>query len=218
MNHIFARRVGAVSAALALGLAGTPAHAANPAGVASTGWADFTKSGRRVAVPPQARCAVEGPTTATSGVVSEPGIRFGAGKSSCTTTVLNSQDMTTETKSVAEGTDFEFSALVSAGGPRLRANRWRVTCTGRPDGTSADWTLDGPSGFAGLPAEIPPNHVHEVKGTAGKVLATVTFNEVVLPQPNDGSLAMNLMHFRFTGDSGVSGDVVVGETACSPTP
>ncbi|WP_433269239.1 hypothetical protein ACQPZF_06395 [Actinosynnema sp. CS-041913] len=218
MNHILARRAGAVAAALVLGLTGVPAHAANPAGVASVGSAAFATSGRQVVVPVQARCAVEGPTSATSTAVSEPGIRFGAGTSSCTTTVVDPAHNVTETKSVAEGTDFEFSALISAGGPRLKVGKWRVSCTGTQKGTSSGWAMDALSGFADLPKEIPANYVHEVKSTAGKVLARVTFSEVILPDPNDGSMAMNLIRFRFTEDSGITGDVVVGAAACSPTP
>ncbi|GAA1344553.1 hypothetical protein [Saccharothrix algeriensis] len=218
MNHILARRAGAVAAALALTLAGAPAHAANPAGVASVGAADFTRAGQRVVVPVLARCAVEGPTSASSPAVSEPGIRFGAGTSSCTTTVLDAQQHTTRTQSVAEGSDFELSALVPAGGPRLRIGKWRITCTGDQAGTSAGWSLGGASGFAGLPDEIPVNHLHEVKDSAGAVLARITFNEVLVPEPNDGSIAMNVLRLRFTEASGATGEVVLGSVACSPTP
>ncbi|MBB5957525.1 hypothetical protein FHS29_004120 [Saccharothrix tamanrassetensis] len=218
MNHILARRAGAVAAALALGLAGAPAHAAAPAGVASTGSADFTKAGRQVVVPAQAQCAVGGPTSASSTAVSQPGIRFGEGSSTCTTTVVDPQSDTTETKSTADGNDFELSALMSAGGPRLKVGKWRISCIGKQNGTEAGWQVDGLSGFPGLPEDIPANYVHEVKDSAGTVLARVTFSEVILPDPNDGSLTMNLMHFRFTEASTVTGDVVVGSAACSPTP
>ncbi|XVV05009.1 hypothetical protein ACQPW3_06285 [Actinosynnema sp. CA-248983] len=218
MMHIIARRAGAVAAALAIGAAGTPALAAGPAGVASTGSADFTKAEQQVVLPPQARCAVEGPTTASSPAITRPGIKFGAGESSCTTTVVNPDDQTTTTKSEATGTGFELSALVSAGGPRLKVGKWKVTCDATDAGTTAGWSLGGLSGFAGLPEQIPNNYVHEVKSTAGTVLARVTFSEVVLPEPNDGSIAMTLMHFRFTEESGVKGTVKVGETACAPTP
>ncbi|MFI9812334.1 hypothetical protein [Saccharothrix variisporea] len=218
MMHIIARRAGAVAAALAIGAAGTPALAAGPAGVASTGSADFTKSGQQVVVPPQARCAVEGPTTASSPAISRTGIRFGEGNSSCTTTVVDPDTNTTTTKSEATGNGFELSALVAAGGPRLKVGKWKVTCDATDAGTTAGWSLGGLSGFPGLPEEIPNNYVHEVKNGSGTVLARVTFSEVVLPEPNDGSLALTLLHFRFTEESGVRGSVKVGETACAPTP
>lgn len=218
MTHTIARRVGAVAAALAIGATGTPALAAAPAGVASAGSADFTKDGRHVVVPPHARCAVEGPTTASSPAVSASGIRFGASESACTTTVVDAEHNTTTTKSEATGTGFELSALMSAGGPRLKVGKWKVTCDATDAGTTAGWSMGGLSGFAGLPEQIPNNHVHEVKNGNGTVLARVTFSEVVMPEPNDGSIALTLMHFRFTPESGVSGTVKIGETACAPTP
>ncbi|MEV0677895.1 hypothetical protein AB0I60_15400 [Actinosynnema sp. NPDC050436] len=218
MNHILARRAGAVATALALCLAGAPARAATPPGVASAGSADFTRAGQHVVVPALAPCSVGGPTTASSAPVAEAGIRFGAGTSTCETTVVDAQHNLTETRSSAQGTEFELSALTASGGPRLKVGRWKVACTGRESGTSAGWELEALSGFPGLPREIPTNHRHQVKSTAGAVLAEVVFSEVLLPDPNDGSLAMNLMHLRFTEASGISGDVVVGSASCSPTP
>lgn len=220
MKQIGARRVGAVVAALALGLAvaAPPAWAANPAGVASVGSADFTKDGTRVTVLPLAPCSVNGPTSGSTEAVARTGVRFGAGSSSCTTAVVDPGSGTTRSTSEAIGTEFELSALVSAGGPRLRVSRWKITCVGTESGTTAGWAADGLQGFAGLPDEIQPNHVHEVKAGDGTVLATATFGETVPPNPNDGSIAMNLLHLRFTAASGVTGEVVVGATACSPTP
>ncbi|MBW4720651.1 hypothetical protein [Saccharothrix obliqua] len=211
MNHILVRGAAAVTAALAVGVLGVPAAAANPPGAASAGSADFTQSGRRVVVPPLAPCALGGPESASSPAVAEPGIRFGKGGSSCARSGA-------ETTSTATGSDFELTALVAVGGPRLAFREWHVTCTGRREGTSGGWRVDGVAGFPGLPDDIPPNHVHEVRTAGGDVLARVTFNETVLPQPNDGSLALNLAHLRFTERSGITGEVVVGAAACSPTP
>ncbi|WP_158846511.1 hypothetical protein [Saccharothrix deserti] len=219
MNQIPARRVGALTAALVLGLAAAPpAWAANPAGVASVGSAEFTKAGMHVSVPPLAPCAVDGTTSNTSEAVVRMGVRFGAGTSSCTTAVVDPANDTTTTTSEANGTDFELSALVSVGGPRLRVAKWQVTCTATESGTSAGMSLGGLRGFSGLPEQLPANHVHEVKKSDGTVLATATFGETILPHPNDGSIAMNLLHLRFTEASTITGDVVLGATACSPTP
>ncbi|MCE6993387.1 hypothetical protein LZG04_00975 [Saccharothrix sp. S26] len=220
MKQIGARRVGAVASALVLGLvaAAPPASAANPAGVASVGSAEFTKAGTRVTVAPLAPCAVDGRTSNSSEAVSRTGVRFGPGTSSCATAVVDPDHGTTRTTSEADGTEFELSALVSAGGPRLRVARWKVTCTGTESGTSAGWAADGLQGFSGLPEQITPNYVHEVKAGNGAVLATATFGETILPDPNDGSIAMNMLHLRFTEASGLTGDVVLGSTACSPTP
>ncbi|PSL56886.1 hypothetical protein B0I31_103646 [Saccharothrix carnea] len=220
MKQIGARRVGAVTAALVLGLvaAAPPASAANPAGVASVGSADFTKAGTRVTVLPLAPCAIGSTPSNSSEAVSHRGVRFGKGTSSCTTAVANPDHGTTTSTSEATGTDFELSALVSVDGPRLRVARWKVTCTGTEAGTNAGWAADGLQGFDGLPEQIAPNHVHEVKAGDGTVLATATFGETIFPEPNDGSIAMNLLHLRFTEASTITGDVVLGATACSPTP
>ncbi len=220
MKQIGARRVGAVTAVLVLGLvaAAPPAWAANPAGVASVGSAEFTKAGTSVSVPPLAPCAVDGTTSNSSEAVSRPGVRFGAGTSSCTTAVVDPDNGTTRSTSEAAGTGFELSALVSVGGPRLRVAKWKVTCVGTESGTSAGWAADGLQGFPGLPEQIPPNHVHQVKSGDGTVLATATFGETVIPEPNDGGIAMNLLHLRFTEASTITGHVIVGATACSPTP
>jgi hypothetical protein len=220
MKQIGARRVGAVTAALVLGLvtAAPPASAANPAGVASVGSAEFTKAGTRVTVAPLAPCAVDGTTSNSSEAVSRTGVRFGAGTSSCTTAVVDPDNGTTTSTSEAVGTEFELSALMSAGGPRLRVAKWKVTCAGTVSGTNAGWAADGLQGFTGLPAQIPTNYVHEVKASDGTVLATATFGETTVPNPNDGSIAMTMLHLRFTEASTLTGDVVLGATACSPTP
>lgn len=220
MTHIRARRTGSVAAALAIALtaAATPALAANPPGFASVGSADFTRGDQRVVIPALAACAVDGTTAASSEAVVGTGIRFGAGSSSCTRAVVDPANQTSTTRSEATGRDFELSALVAAGGPRLRIGSWKITCAGSQAGTDGAWSLGGLSGFTGLPQEIPANYAHQVRGGSGAVLATVTFNEVLLPEPNDGSMAMNIAHFRFAPESGVTGEVVVGATACSPTP
>ncbi|MEU4745907.1 hypothetical protein AB0G02_36340 [Actinosynnema sp. NPDC023658] len=219
MKQIGARRVVAVTAALVLGLVvAPPAWAANPAGVASVGSAAFGKAGTQVSVPPLAPCAVDGTTTNSSEAVTRTGVRFGPGTSSCTREVVDPANNTTRTRSEAIGSDFELSALMSVGGPRLRVAKWKLACTGTESGTNAGWAADGLQGFTGLPDQIPTNHVHEVKAADGTVLATATFGETTFPEPNDGGIAMNLMHLRFTPASTLTGEVVVGATACSPTP
>lgn len=221
MNNTSVRRAGAVAAALVTGLvvSAAPAQAANPAGVASLGSANFTKSGQNVVVPTQAPCDVDGQTSNTAPPVSGTGIKFGGGTSTCTRTVTDPQNDVTTTQSEATGKDFELSALMSAGGPRIKVASWKTTCSATQTGTNAGWQVGGMTGFQGLPQQIPSNYVHEVKkGNSSVVLATATFGETVKPEPNDGSIAMNLMHFRFTRESGITGEVVVGATACSPTP
>jgi hypothetical protein len=221
MNSTSARRAGLVAAGLVTGLlvSAAPAMAANPAGVASLGFADFTKGGQRVSLAPQAPCAVEGPTTASAPAANnQSGLKFGGGTTTCTTKVINPDDEITETTSEANGKTFELSALMSAGGPRLKIGSWKATCVGKQNGTNAGWQLGGLSGFTGLPSQIPPNYLHQVKKSNGEVLADVTFSEVILPEPNDGSVAINAVHFRFKPASNITGEIVLGAAACSPTP
>ncbi|NUT52920.1 MAG: hypothetical protein HOV94_37380 [Saccharothrix sp.] len=219
MKQIGARRVGAVAAALALGLvtAAPPASAANPAGVASVGSAAFTKAGTRIDIPPLAPCSVDGTTSNTSEAVTRTGVRFGAGSSSCTRTVVDPATDTTKTTSEALGAEFELSALVSVDGPRLRVGKWKVTCTGTDSGTTAGWAIGGLQGFPGLPEQVPNNYVHQVKADDGTVLATATFGETST-SGSDGGIAMSVLRLRFTEASTLTGEVVVGSTACSPTP
>jgi hypothetical protein len=210
-----------VAAGLVTGLlvSAAPALAANPAGVASLGFADFTKAGQHISLPPQAPCAVEGPSTASAPAANnQSGLKFGGGTTTCKTTVVNAADDVTETTSEANGKTFELSALMSEGGPRLKIGSWQATCVGKQNGTNAGWQLGGLSGFTGLPAQIPANYLYQVKKPNGVVLADVTFSEVVLPEPNDGSLAINAVHFRFAPASNITGEIVLGAAACSPTP
>src|SRR6187551_3264727 len=62
MNSTTARRAGVVAFGIVAGLvvSAAPALAANPAGVASLGFVEFTRAGRRTSVPVQAPCAVDG--------------------------------------------------------------------------------------------------------------------------------------------------------------
>ncbi|MFD9736325.1 hypothetical protein [Umezawaea sp. NPDC059074] len=219
MNSTTARRAGVVAAGIVTGLvvSAAPALAASPAGTASLGFVEFTKDGRTNSVPTQASCSVEGPTSSSApAVTDQPDVQFGGGTSSCTTKPV--ADDRTETTSEANGQGFELSALVSDGGPRLKIGSWKALCVGTEKGTNAGWQLGGLSGFTDLPTQIPTNYVHQVKSKKGVVLANVTFSEVVLPEPNDGGLAINAVHFRFTPEASVSGEVVLGSAACSPTP
>ncbi|GLZ42939.1 hypothetical protein [Actinokineospora sp. NBRC 105648] len=220
MGHITKARTAfcTTAAALALIVGATPALATNPAGVAGLGSATVVKNGVADTVPPLAVCAVDGQTSASSPGDTATGVKFGPGSSTCTTTVVDPVNSTTSTKSEATGGQFELSGLVLLGGPRVKINTYKVTCTATHTGTTVGWTFSGLSGLTGVPSPVPVNYQRELKSLLGVTLATITFNEVVLPSPNDGSIALNMAHVRFLPPSGVSGDVVVGATACSPTP
>ena len=215
---------GVVLAALltATPAAATPA-AATPAGTAVAGSANFTRPGQpAVVVSPLASCAVDpdrpGTVTGSAQAVSRTGIKFGASTATCTTTVVDEPEWVTTTRSEAGGSGFELSALVAQGGPRLRVGTWKITCDATQTGTNASWSLGGVSGFTGLPQQIPPGHVHQVKGKNGTVLARALFSEVIFPVPNDGSITLHLLKITFEPASGHSGEIRLGTAACAPTP
>jgi hypothetical protein len=213
---------GTVMAMAILLVAAAPASASVP-GTALVGRADFTRTGQpAVVVSPLASCDVNpdvaGTVTGTAAAVSKTGIKFGASTASCTTTVMNQEDWITETRSEAKGTNFELSALVAQGGPRLKITGWKITCDAKQNGTNAGWSLGGMSGWTGLPQQIPHGYVHEIKGRNNVVLAKALFTEVVFPVPNDGSITMNLVKITFEPASGYSGDIRIGSASCAPTP
>jgi hypothetical protein len=199
-------------------LAGSvPALAEPNTGVAGLGSASFVKNGQTITVPPQASCDVDTPPpVVTTGVVTKTGITFGGGTATCTRTVVDPANDVSTTKSEALGKNFELSALVSAGGPRVKLAGYKATCTGSQGQTSAAWGVNGLSGLTGLPNPIPSGYVYQVKKSA-KLLATITFGEFVTT-PEDGTISLTVLHFRFQPDSAITGEVVLGTASCGPTP
>lgn len=189
----------------------TPAQATAPTnGTASLGSADYTKGNQSaVSMSTLAPCSLHGPTSASASPVVKSGMTFGGGTTSCTTTTANGA---TTTSSVATGKDFALTALA---GTTLKIKTYGATCTGSSTGTSAGWSFGGMSGLTGLPAQIPSGYVHQVK-QGSSVLAEITFGEYVLPTPADGSIALNTLHIRFKPASHITGDIVLGVTACTP--
>ncbi|MFE3177256.1 hypothetical protein ACFXPA_20665 [Amycolatopsis sp. NPDC059090] len=210
-----AKLAGALTAAGLLAAAGTAA-ADSPAGIADTGNANFTKAGTTISIPTQAPCAVEGPTSGSAPAVSKPGVTFGGGTSSCTTEVVDPANDVTTTTSTATGNNFELSALVSAGGKRIRISSYTVTCKATQSGTNANWTLSGLTGISGLPSPIPANYTKPLTKSDGTVLANAVFNIQTLP--GDGSMTLTMLRIDFAPASGATGSVTVGHTACAPTP
>ena len=200
-----------------LGAGAQTAWADTPAGVADLGSADFTKAGTTITVPALAPCGVDSATSASSSVVKKTGLTFGGGTSSCVTTVVDPETDVTTTKSQATGKDFELSALLSVGGPRIRLHSYQVTCTATQTGTNASWTFTGLSGISGLPSPVPTNYTKAItKPNNGPVLANAVFN--ILDQPGDGSIALTMLRITFAPASGITGSVTLGSTACSLTP
>ncbi|MGW3962165.1 hypothetical protein ACWED2_20245 [Amycolatopsis sp. NPDC005003] len=185
--------------------AASPATAASAPGVADIGSASFTK----VEIPAQGHCSIGGPTSATAPLVSKPGITFGGGESSCTTSGPT-------TKSTATGKNFELSALTGVGGPRVKLSSWTVTCEGTQTQTSADWTYSGLSGMANPPSPVPVGYVSPLRKPDGTVLANAVFN--IQELPGDGSIELTMLRISFLPASGLSGQVTLGQTSCAPTP
>ncbi|MDT7797810.1 MAG: hypothetical protein QOI78_1243 [Actinomycetota bacterium] len=212
-----ARRAGLAGTLLVAGLAvAVPAQAAPQPGVAQIGSADFTKAGSTITVPVQGKCSVAGPNTATAQTVSKTGITFGGGTSSCTTTVTDPETDATTTTSTATGKNFELSALVSAGGPRIKLSTFKVTCTATHTQTNAGWTYGGMSGIPNPPSPVPVGYVSPIKKSNGTVLANAVFNTQNLP--GDGSIGLTMLRINFLPASGITGQVILGHTSCSPTP
>ncbi len=219
MRTNIARRAGLVGTLLlvGLGVGVMPAQAQNPAGMAFAGSANFTKGTQDpIAIPQLAKCAIQGPTSNSSGVVRKTGITFGGGTSSCTTTVVDPNNDVTTTKSEATGKDFELSALVAAGGPRIKIKTYKVSCAATQNNTNASWTYGGATGLGTLPSPVPVGYVKELTKSNGTLLAKAFFNEQDLP--GDGSIKLTMLRIKFAPGSGIDGQVVIGRTGCSPTP
>ncbi|MDT8909857.1 hypothetical protein [Amycolatopsis sp. PS_44_ISF1] len=191
----------------------TPAIAA---GLADLGGADFTKASARVTVPTLAPCAVGGPVSGSSGPVARSGLSFGGGTTTCGTETTDPASHLTTRTSTANGKNFELSALVGAGGPRLRLSGYTATCAATRTQTHASWSLSGLSGTAALPSPVPANYVRPLTSSNGTVLANAVFNVQTLP--GDGSVSLTMLRFDLLPASGSTGSVTVGRTACSPTP
>lgn len=215
MRTAIVRRAGIATTLLMVGLAVTtaPAQADLQDGAADIGSAGFTKAGSTITVPTQGHCSIDGPTSTSAQPVSKAGVTFGGGTSSCATTVTGA-DATTTT-STATGKNFELSALVSAGGPRIKLATFTVTCTATQTQTSANWTYGGMSGIPAPPSPVPVGYAAPVEKPDGAVLANAMFNAQTLA--GDGSVSLTMLTITFLPASGISGQVVLGETACAPT-
>jgi hypothetical protein len=215
------RMLAIVAVVVVLGvLVAVPAQAgqATAAGTASAGSAQVVRNGHTFTVPSVGACSLDGALHGSSAGVTDVGIvAYGSANSTCAVDAVAHTS-----KSVANGTNFTLSALQSYGGPTIKVANYQVTCSATTGGTNAAWQFSGLSGIS-IPQQVPNNFVVPVKTAGGRLLANVILNEVILPDPNDGSITLNMMHIvLFPGGVGagqipLSGDVYVGSTACSPT-
>ncbi|HEV7648913.1 MAG TPA: choice-of-anchor P family protein [Actinophytocola sp.] len=215
----YARRTGVLGLAVAgLALAGvSPAHAVPEEAIASgsVGSVDATYDDAAVEVDPLAECATDGENAADSAAYEEDGfLEFGRGSSTCT---LGDDGVAS---AETEGKLFRLDALRPYGGPRIRMTNYSAECSTTENGSTASFHIGGLSGIS-VPASLPPNYEVTIPGPGpgAPALATVTFNESIVPDPPDGSMTVNIMHIHLSPDgpaNGMDGEIVVGSVSCSP--
>jgi hypothetical protein len=193
--------------------------AAGPAvsvdGIASVGSATIMAQGHANSLAAVAQCNVDSqPTNSAVGPSIAGVVTYGSGHSSCTRNVLANT-----TKSTATGTQFQLDALVAAGGPRIKVSNYQVTCRSTTAGTNVSWSFTGLTGLGNLPQNIPSRYTVPVYGYGGHLIAKAVFNDVSLSHPNNGGIALDMLHLELFPNGGgpYTGDVIVGTTACSPT-
>ena len=201
----------AVLTVAGVALAVVPAQA-SPGDAVAEGWAGAVTIGD-VTVEPIAPCSTEGVPAGQSGEVSVPDVAtYSSGDSTCTVDDAGEIARTTVT-----GGRFRFDALQRYGGPRIRLTSYAAECETSLTGSTSSIQFSGLSGVS-VPSQLPSNYVVTIPGGPdGKPKATVTFNEVLLPSPADGSMTVHLMHIRMFPQGGpTSGDAYVGTVHCSP--
>lgn len=207
------RRTLSVAALTVAGLAFVVVPAqASPGDAVAEGSAGAVTIGQ-VTVEPIAPCSTEGDLDAESDSVAVPNmVTYASGTSTCTVDEAGEIAKTT-----VSGGRFRFDGLRSHGGPRIRLNSFTAKCETTLTGSNSSIQFSGLTGVT-VPSQLPSNHVVTIPGgPQGKPMATVTFNEAVLPSPADGSMTVNLMHIRMFPQGGpTSGDAYVGTVHCAP--
>jgi len=206
-----------VLAAAVLLVDAAPALAATGSGTASVGSVDILVGGKkRVLQPPVAQCLTSGGNVQNSNQrIRLMGVaEYGEGATKCGADPANGH-ITVE----ASGKRFELNALPKYGGPRIRISDFLATCVTTVSGAVARMQFSGLVGMA-APQELTPNYTVTVPGehNGEPPLAKIVLNEIVTPDPPDGSITLNLMHVIFapTGKGPITGDLVVGGVYCAP--
>ena len=207
------RRTITVACLTAAGLAFVVAPAqASPGDALAEGSAGALSIGQTT-VEPIAECSTEGELSGQSGEVAVPNVvTYSSGSSTCTVDEAGEIAKTTVT-----GGRFRFDALRQYGGPRIRLTSYTAKCETTLTGSGSSIQFSGLTGVS-VPSQLPSNHVVTIPGGSdGKPMATVTFNEALIPSPADGSMTVHLMHIRMFPQGGpTSGDAYVGTVHCAP--
>lgn len=152
-------------------------------------------------------------TASTPGATGRGFVSFGTGTSSC--------GMTTDgaAKVTVSGRRFTLDGLRAYGGPLIKIASWSASCTTTENGSSSNIQLNSVSGIR-LPSSIPANHTIMIPGrkATDPPVAKIMINEVLLPDPADGSMTVNLMHVWLfpEGIALARGEAVVGTVHCAP--
>jgi hypothetical protein len=106
------------------------------------------------------------------------------------------------------------------GGPELTVRTFGAKCSTTTDSGSAAYIDIGQVTGITVPATIPSNYTITIPGgPAGKPMAQVIVNEVITPDPADGSLLTNALHLELFPQGGpASGDCVFCERAYGLAP
>jgi hypothetical protein len=214
-NFRLASAAGLLSLGL-LALAPVPAQADTPVGHGSIGsaYAFSEVPPFDVDLGPLASCRVGGaPSASISGAQARNFVAYGSGRSDCTV------DSTGQAKVEVSGRRFRMDGLRHYGGPVIRISSFTTSCATVGNGSESNIKVTGLSGIH-VPNPIPANHIVTIPGAAAAdpPVARIIVNEVIEPDPPDGSLTINLMRVQLFPD-GVAlahGEVVVGTVHCSP--
>ncbi|WP_179956884.1 hypothetical protein [Amycolatopsis anabasis] len=179
----------------------------------SLGSARITVGGQTVAAEPIAACKVGGTLKGTSsGVSVGTTTEYGKGETTCT---RDDKGVSTAT---ASGKRFETRVLRQFGGPIIRVQTYGASCATTENGSSGSIQLGAVSGVQ-IPQEIPANHTVTIPGrqAGDPPMAEVVLNELIAPNPPDGSLITNAMHIKLFPRGGpAEGDIFVGTAGCDP--
>jgi hypothetical protein len=182
-------------------------------GAGSIGAVDITVGQQSAHADPIAPCVVDTTAANRNDPVSVgTTTKYGLG----TTTCKRNSNGTASVQ--VSGQRFETTVLQQFGGPVIRARTFKAGCDTTENGSSGSMELGSVTGFT-VPTSIPPNYTVTIPGsTAGAPpMAEIVLNELVVPNPPDGSLTTHAMHIKLFPQGGpASGDIVVGTAACAP--
>ncbi|SDX66324.1 hypothetical protein SAMN05421504_103409 [Amycolatopsis xylanica] len=213
-------RAAAMAALACGGLVAAPAVAnadedKPPSAWASAGKVDVTVGTDHLYMDSLALCSVAGPKKAKSngGSVGDM-IKYGVADSDCGWTT---QEGTYVAVGQARGSRFETSILKQFGGPVITVRTFDVKCSTTAVGSNGYVQFGAVEGFT-TPDKIEPNTTVLIEGgEKEKPLAKIVLNEVVVPEPADGSLITTAIHIQLFPEGGpISGDIYAGSAGCDP--